>query len=234
MKTSLQHTHIPTFDEPDWPSILATSIQENGDELVKIEPSERMKCRSMYFEAKIEGSLPDIWLRKNVVHRLGVALNFLPKNLGILLLDGWRPYEVQMALRNLVAQDLKDSQPHLSDVDLLRLLNQFVAEPRQQLDSPSPHLTGGSVDLTLFDVETGEILNMGTDFDSPEPESWTAAFEGQANDEVIQHRRYLYNAMILSGFTNLPTEWWHFDFGNQLWAYYSNEPYAMYSATSMN
>jgi D-alanyl-D-alanine dipeptidase len=27
--------------------------------------------------------------------------------------------------------------------------------------------------------------------------------------------------MIKAGFTNLPTEWWHYDYGDKFWAYYN-------------
>ena len=27
--------------------------------------------------------------------------------------------------------------------------------------------------------------------------------------------------MLQAGFTNLPTEWWHFDYGNKFWAFYT-------------
>jgi D-alanyl-D-alanine dipeptidase len=209
-------------------------IQENHDALVKVTENTRLKCHSMYHDAKIDGALPDIWLRQGTVSRLEKALGFLPEHLGFRLLDGWRPFKVQTALRDLVGQELLASHPELNAAEFERLLNQFVAQPRQDLDSPSPHLTGGSVDLTLFDIRTGATLDLGTAFDSPELDSWTAAFEDINKDEEIRrHRRYLFNAMTLAGFTNLPTEWWHFDFGNQLWAYYSNEPYAIYSATEI-
>ena len=37
-------------------------------------------------------------------------------------------------------------------------------------------------------------------------------------------KTYLYNAMIKAGFTNLPSEVWHYDYGNRAWAYYNKKP----------
>ena len=34
----------------------------------------------------------------------------------------------------------------------------------------------------------------------------------------------LYNAMTNAGFTNLPSEIWHYDYGNRAWAFYNNKP----------
>lgn len=30
--------------------------------------------------------------------------------------------------------------------------------------------------------------------------------------------------MNKAGFTNLPSEWWHYDYGEKFWAYYNNTP----------
>ena len=30
--------------------------------------------------------------------------------------------------------------------------------------------------------------------------------------------------MIKAGFTNLPSEIWHYDYGNRAWAYYNKKP----------
>ena len=29
------------------------------------------------------------------------------------------------------------------------------------------------------------------------------------------------NVMTKAGFTNLPSEWWHYDYGDRFWAYYN-------------
>ena len=96
-----------------------------------------------------------------------------------------------------------------------------------------PHLTGGSVDVSLFHRVTGEVLDMGSAFDEAGHLSYTAALENETDarlDAARQHRRILVGAMVQAGFTNIPTEWWHFDFGNQNWAYFSGADRAIYGA----
>lgn len=39
---------------------------------------------------------------------------------------------------------------------------------------------------------------------------------------VRDNRRLLYKIMTEAGFTNLPSEWWHYDYGDRFWAYYNN------------
>ncbi|XDZ50492.1 M15 family metallopeptidase [Neisseriaceae bacterium CLB008] len=221
--------------EPDWAAVMRTPIQAIAEPLVKISEQPRLQIRSAYFADQIRGALPDIWLRAGVAQRLEHALSLLPPHLGLRLLDGWRPYEVQVALRDIVADELLLSMPEASVKERLQVLNQFVAMPSTAADAPSPHLTGGSVDLTLFDVASDEAIDMGSAFDSAELASWTAFYEAEAtrSGAINQHRRLLCHAMAQAGFTNLPTEWWHFDCGNQLWAHYSGQMHAVYAAAEL-
>ena len=48
-------------------------------------------------------------------------------------------------------------------------------------------------------------------------------FENEKNEMVRENRRLLYNTMVGQGFTNLPSEWWHFDYGNRFWAFYKKK-----------
>ena len=43
------------------------------------------------------------------------------------------------------------------------------------------------------------------------------------NDEIKNNRRILYNAMISEDFVNLPSEWWHYDYGDKVWASVKNK-----------
>lgn len=66
---------------------------------------------------------------------------------------------------------------------------------------------------------------MGTGFDSFSDKTRTDYYETNSIDlNIRNNRRILYNAMISAGFTNLPSEWWHFDFGDRFWGYYNNKP----------
>ena len=45
--------------------------------------------------------------------------------------------------------------------------------------------------------------------------------------QIRDNRRLLFGIMTEAGFTNLPSEWWHFDYGDRFWAFY-NEKSAIY------
>lgn len=46
--------------------------------------------------------------------------------------------------------------------------------------------------------------------------------------KIRYNRRLLCNAMLKVGFTNVSTEWWHYDFGTKFWAYYKNKEFSLY------
>ena len=83
------------------------------------------------------------------------------------------------------------------------------------------HNTGGAVDVTL--TYKGISLDFGTEFDEFSQKSKTAYFELYRNNRTIRElRELLYWSMLDAGFTNLPSEWWHYDYGTKFWAYEKN------------
>ena len=105
----------------------------------------------------------------------------------------------------------------------------FVSDPVPDTKVPPAHTTGGAIDLTLLDPE-GRELPMGCGFDAFTDKTCAAYFEapehvqGAEDEQVRENRRLLYYAMIDAGFTNLPSEWWHYDYGDRFWAYYMRKP----------
>ncbi|CBJ79545.1 putative D-alanyl-D-alanine dipeptidase [Xenorhabdus bovienii str. Jollieti] len=215
----------------DWEVINGMPINECHEPLEIITDTDKLRQQSAYFFAGIKGSIEYCTVRENVARKLVIASQLLPPHLGLLVLDGWRSRETQQALQEQTQIKIADQYRHLSVEEQKALLQQFVAPAPTEQHQISPHLTGGSVDVTLFDVASGKPLFLGTEFDEVTELSYTAALEKEPekNMPAILYRRLLYNAMIQVGFTNLPTEWWHYDYGNSLWAFYKND-IAIYGA----
>lgn len=51
--------------------------------------------------------------------------------------------------------------------------------------------------------------------------------------EQKDNRKVLCKAMQRAGFVNYPLEWWHFSYGDKMWAAYSGKRYAIYSIVQM-
>lgn len=100
----------------------------------------------------------------------------------------------------------------------------FVSWPSSDVASPSPHTTGGAVDVWLRD-ESGKLVNLGVPFDWMEEDA--GAFYHlklhrkpfQGNDQKISWRRSaLVYSMAHAGFSCYGPEIWHFNYGNQMHA----------------
>lgn len=102
---------------------------------------------------------------------------------------------------------------------------------------PSPHNTGGSVDLTICN-SYDEPLPMGVEFDYFGPEVATNFYERRTlinPQEIVfrENRRLLYHTMDDAGISNYNEEYWHFDFGNQFDAVRTKKPYAIYGQAKL-
>lgn len=223
----MQYPPLSTYHSFDWTQIASIPIVECHAPLGCLTEQPRLRLRPIYYQQGIIGASPDIFLRTSVIERLHAALSILPAEYGFEILDGWRPVAVQTALRESFRSQIINRHPEYTEAQIQTALDQFVANPKRR-DMTPPHLTGGSVDLTLFDTSTGNTLDMGTAFDEPSRRSYSSALELEAPSAAQQHRRILIHTLTAAGFTNLPSEWWHFDFGNQNWAFFGQHSHAVF------
>ena len=82
----------------------------------------------------------------------------------------------------------------------------------------SGHSRGSTVDVSLVEISTNKVLDMGTIFDYFGVESHT--FFDDISEKQKSNRLILYEIMSNNGFKNYSKEWWHFTL--------KNEPYQKY------
>lgn len=223
------------FNKPipkaDFPFGLIIVSNPSMDPFVYLD--DEFECDSAYNHwveedgMAVPGSSPSIMARKTVRDMLHVAEDLLPEGYHFRIYDAYRPVAIQQFFWDYYRAKFKDENPHLSEEELDNLTRTCVSMPSYNILRPAVHSTGGAVDLTIVGPD-GEVLDMGTGFDEFVDATWTYAFEpdsgmGLENPTARDNRRMLYNVMIEAGFTNLPSEWWHFDYGNGIWAQLSNE-----------
>ena len=224
--------------EPDWTALLTLPIAESHDPLVPLGlVNSPLRSYPVYFHQGVPDALNECYVRRSVLFRLYKAARLLPAGIELVVLDGWRPLKVQQYLFDSLFAAMSAHYAADSEPELLNRIRHFVALPSSDPTAPSPHLTGGSVDVALCDGE-GLFLDMGTEFDDISSWSYSAAFEAiekpsAREAEVIENRRLLHSVMIQAGFTNLPSEWWHFDYGNQSWAWCSKLGEAQFGVTEL-
>ncbi len=182
----------------------------------------------VYFNRHLAGAVRNCKIRLITAERLKAALNSLPKNLTFKVYDSYRTAETQQALYDDYYKAVESAHSDWSLEQLEAETKKFVSKPSLDEENPSVHNTGGAIDLTLYDKEKGSELNLGTVFDDFSDKANTRFFEENPDlpnaREVCENRRLLYWTMINAGFTNLPTEWWHYDYGDKFWSYYTKKP----------
>jgi D-alanyl-D-alanine dipeptidase len=216
-------------------------IKENGDKLIAIpsylnffEPHPYFSLGAPYKDKT------SIWkLRKEVVNRLVEANDYLISKNGfyILIYDSWRPLEVQefMFQRAFLLEckklDIDASIKNMrSYPSILKKVEKFWAYPSFDSNCPPPHSTGGALDVSLSDKH-GNLVEMGSKVDQMDKSANPDYYANINNKESIvwnSRRNLLREIMTRFGFAQHPNEWWHFSYGDQLWAWKNKKVNALY------
>ena len=184
------------------------------------------------FGCAIEGSRRDISLRKSVAEKLERVNELLrPYGAELFVLDGHRTVACQQGLWNFYYAKAKQENPSGSEQEHRAYAMQFVIEPVSFDEEDSRtwpvHTSGGAVDLTLRDYITGEMLDMGANYETDNDIAASAGdyFERElaagriGEDDVRLHnRRLLHWAMTSEGLLNETAKvLWHYDWGDQIY-----------------
>ena len=196
-----------------WEDVPIEAVPEPLVRVGQLHP--RVLQEAAYHLMGFPGALTECWVREGVAERLVQVAEGLPVGLSLLVWDGYRPFQVQKALFDRYVDELIAVHPELPSDAIEDAATRYVSRPSHAKNAPSPHLTGGAVDLTLCTPQSVP-LDLGTGFDAFVPAAGAAAFEDQPG-EVRDNRRRLFWSMVDAGFVAYTEEWWHYDYGDQFW-----------------
>jgi D-alanyl-D-alanine dipeptidase len=175
---------------------------------------------------RVDGATDKLLLRRSVAEKLvRVSARAAEAGLELFLLDAWRPHAVQTFFHDVwMPRELQRRNPGLSGRALTEEVERYWAAPSGDENSPAPHATGGAVDLTLH-WKDGDALWMGSLFDDVTQLANRDRFENLRDEnfsfsdqEARANRRLLHWLMAEEDFAAHPDEWWHFSWGDQMWA----------------
>lgn len=188
------HAQAQSISEP--PKETGKFRQADLVELIKLDPTIKLDIRyaksnnflgkSVYTEARAFLQRPAAEALARINQRLR------KKGYGLLVFDGYRPWAVTKLFWDSTPDDKK----------------KFVANPAQG----SRHNRGCAVDLSLFDLKTGQEVQMPSGYDEMTDRAYPNYKGG--TDEQRRLRDLLRAEMEADGFTVFDIEWWHFDFNN--------------------
>ena len=217
-------------------------IVDNEEELVTIPKIFNFVTPHPYSELGAPyQNKENIWnLRKSVLERLLKAHEYLRanyKNYYFLIYDSWRPLEVQeymyyYACNNECQKNgLVFSRENINSYpEIIKKVEKFWAYPSPNIKNPPPHSTGAAIDITFVD-ENGVFLDMGCDIDQMDDTAIPDYYQNRTNQKEKSchiRRKILRETLYKFGFVQHPNEWWHFSYGDQLWAWKNNEKNAIY------
>jgi len=163
-------------------------------ELVRLDPTIRLDVRyatTNNFMGTQFYSSARAFLQRPAAEAVVRAHRWLrSQGYGLLIHDGYRPWYVTWMFW--------EATP-----DPLRI---FVANPA----TGSRHNRGCAVDLTLYDLATGQPVEMTGGYDEMSPRSFPGYAGGTSRQRWF--RGLLRRAMEAEGFAVYEAEWWHFDY----------------------
>jgi D-alanyl-D-alanine dipeptidase len=128
---------------------------------------------------------------------------------GLLLWDGYRPQRAVDCFIHWSHQpeDGRTKARHYPNIDRAAMFEEgYVA-------TKSGHSRGSTVDLTLYELATGELLPMGGDHDVMDQISHHGA--EQVTPVEAANREHLRSIMEACGFAAYQYEWWHYTLKNE-------------------
>lgn len=200
------------------------SIYECGEPLLDLAEFPFV-LEPKYYQMGLSDT-PKLYARESVANKL-LKIQKKFKGLKFKIWDPWRSRKVQNNIYQLCWDDLKMKHPDWDEERLSHEVGIFVTAAHDPNKIP-PHTTGGAIDLTLVDLDDIE-LNTGTGFDHFGPEATVYYFDTiKPNTEISTNRKLLHKAMLEEEFSSYNDEWWHFDYGNQFWAFQTGRDHAIY------
>jgi len=176
------------------PKEAGTFRQPDLVEIIGLDPTIRLDIRyatKNNFLHRAVYKQPRAFLQRPAAEALARVNAALRKQgYGLLVFDGYRPWAVTKVFWDSTPVDKRE----------------FVADPQKG----SRHNRGCAVDLTMFELKSGETVRMPSDYDEMTERSHINY--QCATPEARSLRDLLRAAMEAEGFNVYEPEWWHYDY----------------------
>lgn len=214
------------------------SCLNQSEPLVKIQSSPKLIVEPIWTTDDLEGRLyatyiashpayDGVYLRASVTLRLEQAANSLPEPYMLVIRAGHRPIEVQKQVLHEVLQDYLAAHPHRRHAEALEHARMYVSDPDIKLP---PHVCGAAVDVDMYDpiqqryVDFGSVMNEDSDI--------SHLHSPKITSQQTEYRLMLLQAMLNAGFASYYAEWWHYSYGDEIWAWFYRHSACLYSLSS--
>jgi D-alanyl-D-alanine dipeptidase len=165
-------------------------------EIVKLDPTIHLDIRyattNNFLRRPVYAQSKAFLQRPAAEALVRVHRSLKAKGYGIVVFDGYRPWSVTRIFWDSASKEERKIE--------------FVANPRKG----SRHNRGCAVDLSLYELVTGQEVQMPSGYDEFSERAFPNYAGGTPASRAM--RDLLRAAMEAEGFTVYPAEWWHFDY----------------------
>jgi len=207
----------------------AIGCLNHPDRLVRVHQTDTLLVKPVWdiagdYEGKLYAAYradhPEydgIYVRSSLLQRLEEAARSVAASgdYKLVLHAGHRPVGIQKQLLQDVLQDYKKDHPDASNEAALAHARMYVSDPDVKLP---PHCCGAAIDVSLYDVKNdrpvdfGSTMNQDADISHLHSEK-VSLLQGE-------NRLLLLKTMLEAGFASYYAEWWHFSYGDEIWAWF--------------
>lgn len=195
-------------------------IKEDNSPLISLKES---RC-NLIFEPSIKKDYKYL-VREEVFGKIERISKLLARKDKVLIIrSAWRSFEHQKLLRENKSKIIKKEHPNKSSKEINKIVSYFIAS-----EEKSMHSTGGSVDALIYDLKKDCVMDFGNnDGLKLELNKTCYPFHPAITPKAKKNRKLLMNLFKKEDMISDPKEYWHFDYGNVIWAIEQNKEYAIY------
>lgn len=199
---------LPERSAEDWNKLRSEAEQSAEPEALKVGEQAKLVDAALLAGVKIESVYaardnlfgaplyltPKLYVAEGVLPALAKVQETLhEQGYGIVLWDAYRPWHISKLANLALPEGKKD----------------MLEDPETK---GSAHNTGMAIDVGLYDLATGETLELTSGFDEPSPRQYASYAGGTSRQRYL--RNFLRETMEANGFKGIEMEWWHFEYAD--------------------
>lgn len=183
--------------------MIEVTERENPVDMVRFAETDKLLLNPL--------ETTDWRIRRVVFEKVMACANALPEGLCLMVFDAFRTRARQWELWKPVFLRITKDNPDWDTAQVYKEASRWVAPPD---GFGSGHQAGAAVDVKLAYADRTELEFGGAmkGLTGVAPTDWPVA------PELRKNRDMLVAAMAATGMVNYPDEWWHFMYGDRLWA----------------
>ena len=197
-----------------------TPIVEDNSPLISLKDSDF----HLVFEPSIKQNYRYL-VREAVFAKIGrISKRLDSEEKALVIRSVWRSFSHQRMLWQNRVELLQRENPEIHQKQIREMAEYFIAP-----ETKSMHSTGGAVDALIFDLKESCVMDFGTN------DGLNIALSRRCyplhpdlTPQAKTNRELLIGLFEDEGFVCDIKEYWHFDFGNVMWAIGRNEAHAIY------